>query len=87
MMGKSCCHTPFVGIDNLEECGHCNTTFCPPCLLGHKVFLRLEAGMIASSVSNFSFDVQFEICFFYTSSQLNWKKSILMKLKTMLWNS
>ena len=47
---KSCCHTEFVSDRSLEKCEHCKGRFCSPCLLSHKVFLRLEAGVIASEV-------------------------------------
>ena len=52
MMGKSCCHVDFVSKEDLEQCSHCTKMFCPTCLLSHKVYLRLEAGMIASNVRN-----------------------------------
>ena len=54
LVGKSCTHRGFEDIGMLENCDHCKENFCPSCLLGHKVFLRQEIGMIASYVSHSS---------------------------------
>lgn len=51
IVGEKCCHTSFVSDQELRHCSHCDSKFCQSCLLNHKVFLRLEAGMIASNVS------------------------------------
>lgn len=50
MLGKTCHHTTMVAEQYLEDCAHCNSKFCQPCMLSHKVFLRLEAKIIASNV-------------------------------------
>ena len=45
-----CVHAGFVKDGKLEMCAHCNLKFCPPCLLSHKVLLRMEASITASHV-------------------------------------
>ena len=51
IVGDSCSHIQLVGDNDLELCPHCNSKFCPSCMLSHKVFLRLEAEIIASNVN------------------------------------
>ena len=36
--------------ENFEKCDHCKREFCSPCLTSHKVFLRMESGIINSQV-------------------------------------
>ena len=51
IIGKQCKHSDFEDEEKMELCDHCNSHFCSNCLLGHKVFIRIEAGITASIVS------------------------------------
>ena len=47
----TCRHHSFLSKEEFQICGHCEKEFCQPCLLSHKVFLKMQTTMIASNVS------------------------------------